>query len=139
VLEDGWRHEVRSVVEALERSGQAGARAAVFRFAIDAFGARARLAEALASGSALLTGLPRPEQGLVIHRGAYERAGGFRALPAMAEADLMRRIGPRGLVRLRSRALAGAAEPGRAGPRAALGAGLLMLRVPPSIVARLYA
>ena len=142
VLEDSWRHEVRSVIDALERAGRAGDRAAVFRFGLDGFDRRARTAERLAGLSRLLTGLPRPEQGLLIRMDFYERAGGFRALPAMAQADLLRRIGQRRLVCLRSRAVAPAlppaAEPGRSGPKAALGAGLLMLRVPPRFVARLY-
>lgn len=139
VLEDGWRHEVRALIEALERRGEAGRRAAVFRFGLDRLDAGARFGEWRAGFSRLLTGLPRPEQGLLVHKSLYDKAGGFRSLSAMEEADLIRRIGPRRLVRLRSRALAPA--PGlkdRAGPKAALGAGLLMLRVPPRVVARLW-
>lgn len=142
VLEESWRHEVRSVVDALERAGRAGDRAAVFRFGLDGFDGRSRTVERLAVLSQLLTGLSKPEQGLLIRSDFYHRAGGFGALPAMAQADLLRRIGQRRLIRLRSKAIAPAlrpaAEPGRSGPKAALGAGLLMLRVPPRVVARLY-
>lgn len=142
VLEESWRHEVRAIIDALERNGQAGKRAAVFRFGLEGFDVRARSAERLAGLSRLLTGLPRPEQGLLIRTDFYARVGGFRALPAMAQADLLRRIGQRRLIRLRTRAVAPASLPradaGLSGPKAALGAGLLMLRVPPSLVARLY-
>lgn len=138
VLEEGWRQEVRATIEALERRGEAERRAGVFRFALDSFGADARIAERLAGVSRLLTGLPRPEQGLLIHKGLYERTGGFRSLAALAEADFIRRLGPRRLVRLRSRALAPVeASVDQPWPKAALGAGLLMLRVPPRLVARL--
>lgn len=141
VLDDSWRHDVRSFVDAVERTGEAKRRAATFSFARDGFGRRARLSEAGAAVSRLLTGLPRPEQGLLIHQSFYESLGGYRPLPAMAEADLLRRIGAGRLTRLRARALA-PASPLRAdrpaGPKAALCAGLLMLRVPPSLVSRLY-
>ncbi|GLK67772.1 glycosyltransferase [Hansschlegelia plantiphila] len=139
-LEEGWHREVRSLIDALERTGEADRRAAVFGYGVDGFGGRDRLAERLAGLAGLLTGLPRPEQGLLIHKSFYERLGGFRPLPAMADADLIRRIGRGRIVRLRARALAPAprAEAWRAGPKAALGAGLLMLRVPPRLVARLY-
>lgn len=138
VLDDGWRHEVRSFVDAAERRGDAADRAAVFAFALDAFGVKARATERLVGLHAALTGLPRPEQGLLIHKALYEKLGGFRPLPAMAEADLIRRIGGGRIMRLRSRATAPMVRKLHAGPRAALGAGLLMLRVPPALVARLY-
>lgn len=139
ILDESWRHEVRTFVDALERSGETGRRAATFSFARDGFGRKARLSEAGAALSRLLTGLPRPEQGLLIHKSFYDSLGGFRPLAAMAEADLVRRIGAGRLTRLRARALAPAPRPERAaGPKAALCAGLLMLRVPPRVVARLY-
>ncbi|WP_271200800.1 glycosyltransferase [Methylopila turkensis] len=138
VLGEGWRHEVRSFVEMVERRGETDRRAAVFAFGLDGFGARARAVERLAGLSAALTGLPKPEQGLIIHASLYARIGGFRSIPAMAEADLIRRIGRGRIVRLRSLALAPRLRRPFAGPKAALGAGLLMLRVPPRLVARLY-
>ena len=141
VLEDSWRHDVRAFVDALERAGETGRRGATFSFGRDGFGSRARLAEIGAALSRLLTGLPRPEQGLIIHKSFYEAAGGFRPLSAMAEADLVRRIGAGRLVRLRARALSPAdpkPQERAGGLKAALCAGLLMLRVPPSLLARLY-
>ncbi|MGA0532287.1 glycosyltransferase [Hansschlegelia sp. KR7-227] len=142
-LGEGWRQEVRSLIDTLERSGREHRCAAVFRFGLDDFGAGARAAERLAALRDALTGLPQPEQGLLIHKRFYESVGGYRALPAMAEADLIRRIGRRRILRLRARALASAnraprREGERTGLRAALGEGLLMLRVPPSLVARLH-
>lgn len=143
VLGEGWHREVRTLIEALERAGEADRRAAVFSFAVDGFGGRARIAEWLAGLSRLLTGLPRPEQALLINKTFYERLGGFRKLATMSDADLIRRIGGGRIVRLRTLALAPASRARRpeafpAGPSAALGAGLLMLRVPPRLVARLY-
>ncbi|MET0314040.1 MAG: glycosyltransferase [Hansschlegelia sp.] len=141
MLEEGWHREVGALVEMLERAGETDRRAAVFRFGFDGFGSSARKAERLAVLWGLLTGLPRPEQGLIIHKSFYEKLGGFRSLPAMAGADLIGRIGRGRIVRLRARAICSATRPPKSwrnGPRGALGAGLLMLRVPPRFVARLY-
>lgn len=140
-LEDSWRHEVRKLVDALERTGEASRRAATFAFGLDGYDRRARLGETASALKRVLTGLPLPEQGLLLHKSFYESLGGFRALPAMSEADLVRRIGAGRLTRLRSKALApvdavSGAE--ASGPKGALSAGLLMLRVPPRLVARLY-
>ncbi|WP_020181269.1 glycosyltransferase [Methylopila sp. M107] len=135
-LEEGWHREASATIEALERRGEAERRALVFSFGLDSFEANARMSERLAGLWRLLTGLPRPEQGLLIHRALYERAGGFRSLPAMAETDLARRIGARRLTRLRARALA-QVDGRSAWPRNALRGGLLMLRVPTRVVARL--
>jgi len=140
-LDEGWQREVRSLIDALERQGEADRRAAVFRYGLDGFGGKVRLAEFFADVAGLLTGLPRAEQGLLIHKRFYERLGGYRPLPVMEDADLIRRIGRRRIVALRARALAPAsrsAAASRGGVRAALTAGLLMLRVPPHLVARLY-
>ncbi|WP_261401547.1 glycosyltransferase [Chenggangzhangella methanolivorans] len=141
VLDESWRHEARQFADALERTGETGRRAATFSFGQDGFGRQARMAEVSAALSRLLTGLPRPEQGLLIHKSFYEKTGGFRPLAVMAEADLVRRIGAGRLTRLRARALApaGATPKERSGGlKSALCAGLLMLRVPPSLLARLY-
>jgi glycosyltransferase involved in cell wall biosynthesis len=137
-LDEGWHREVRSLIETLDRTGESERRAAVFRFGLDGFGAKVRLVERLSGLSGLLTGLPRPQQGLLIHKAFYERLGGFRPLPAMADADLIRRIGAGRILRMRARALASAGRHGLPGPMAAVRAGLLMLRVPPRLVARLY-
>ncbi|MFD1333045.1 glycosyltransferase [Methylopila musalis] len=138
VLAEGWRQEARSFIETVERRGEQGRRAAVFSFGLDRFGARARAEERFVGAWASLSGLPQPEQGLLIHKSFYQALGGMRSLPAMTEADLLRRIGRRRLVRLRSLALAPATPRRIAGAKGAIGAGLLMLRVPPALVSRLY-
>ncbi|GLK77084.1 glycosyl transferase [Methylopila jiangsuensis] len=138
VLAEGWRHEARSFIEAVERRGEQGRRAAVFSFGLDRFGARARAEERFVGLWGSLSGLPQPEQGLLIHKSLYQELGGMRPLPAMAEADLLRRIGRRRLVRLRALALAPATPRRPTGAKGAIGAGLLMLRVPPALVSRLY-
>lgn len=138
VLAEGWRQEARSFIETVERRGEQGRRAAVFSFGLDRFGARARAEERFVGLWGSLSALPQPEQGLLIHKSLYQELGGMRPLPAMAEADLLRRIGRRRLVRLRALALAPATPRRPAGAKGAIGAGLLMLRVPPALVSRLY-
>lgn len=142
--EEGWFREARQFVERSERQSATAQRAAAFRFALDHFGAGARLAEIATRMRGLVIGQPLGEQGLLIHRSFYDRLGGFRALPALDGVDLLRRIGLRRLVRLRScllvrpQAHARGAELGR-GARRAVILGLLALRVPPRLVARLHA
>lgn len=142
--EEGWFREARQFVERTERQGGTGGRAAAFRFALDHFGTAARLSEMAVRMRGMLIGQPLGEQGLLIHRSFYDRIGGFRALPALDGIDLLRRIGIRRLVRLRScllvrpQAHARGTELGR-GARRAVSLGLLALRVPARLVARLHA
>ncbi len=137
VLETGWHREACNVIETLERKGTAQTRALIFRHAIDDIEGTARLREMLARITATITGVPRFEQGLLIHRAHYERLGGFRSLPAMEAADMARRIGRLQTVTLRSRAFA----PAERKPRTAkdvFSTGLLFLRIPPKLIARLH-
>jgi glycosyltransferase involved in cell wall biosynthesis len=101
-LEPGWEVEVESFVSQamMERP-----RAAVFRFALEDFGGEARRAEAMANLRASLFALPYGDQGLLIPKRLYQKIGGYRALADMEDADLVRRIGRRRLVGLRSRAV----------------------------------
>jgi glycosyltransferase involved in cell wall biosynthesis len=103
-LDPRWEVEATTFVERAVRAGRAEETAAVFRFALDGLGAGARLQEGLAALSATVGGLPRPAQGLLIKRSHYRRVGGHAPLPALADADLVRRIGRRRIVRLRSAA-----------------------------------
>jgi hypothetical protein len=48
---------------------------------------------------------PHPDQGLLISRQAYDLLGGHRAAAADPERDLLRRLGRRRIVRLRSAAI----------------------------------
>lgn len=102
VLEEGWHREVRLFVDAAERHGATGQRAAAFRFAIDAFGTRPRTLELAAAATRLLTGRVKPEQGLLLHRSLYDAAGRHPD-GATAEHRLLARLGRR-VTLLRSRA-----------------------------------
>ena len=101
-LETGWEAEAESFLgqAVMERP-----RAGVFRFALEDFGGEARRAEAAANLRAALFGLPYGDQGLLIPKRLYLKLGGYRALADMEDADLVRRIGRRRLVFLRSRAI----------------------------------
>src|SRR4029077_9465636 len=69
------------------------ARAAVFAREIN--GIAARLSRAFSA-------LPRPEQGLILPRSLYGEIGGHRANAHDPESDLLRRIGRRRLITLRT-------------------------------------
>lgn len=104
LLQDGWTREVRSFTDQAERSGATGTRAATFRLALDGFGVSPRLKEAAAVLGHALTGRPRPEQGLLIHRRFYEALGGHAPGPNPTRR-LLARVGRRRLVLLRSQML----------------------------------
>jgi glycosyltransferase involved in cell wall biosynthesis len=101
VLDPSWVEEAARTIDHAVRRGTAGSQAAVFRRAADAdFGLSRQLIALLA---AAWRG-PCPEQGLLISRAAYERLGGHRDGVADPEADLLRRIGRRRIMTLRSAA-----------------------------------
>jgi rSAM/selenodomain-associated transferase 2 len=104
VLEHGWEYEASQFMERID-SGRRRRSAAAFRFTIDDTGLAPRALEAIV---ALRTGLLRRsfgDQGLLIPRNLYDETGGFAPLPVMEDVDLVRRLGRRRLVVLRSRAL----------------------------------
>ena len=101
-LEPGWEVEVESF---LHQAVPERPRAAVFRFALDDFDAGARRAEAKAGLRSWLLALPYGDQGLLLPRRLYKKLGGYRDLERLEDADIIRRIGRRRLVRLRSRAI----------------------------------
>jgi glycosyltransferase involved in cell wall biosynthesis len=132
-LEPGWDSEAESFLHQA-RPGRPAA--AVFKFAREEFGSSARRAEARAALRAAVFGLAYGDQGLLIPRRLYQKIGGYRALPAMEDIDIVRRIGRRRLVRLRSRAI----NPARPHDRAIRGLALTMmhaLRLPSGVLARL--
>lgn len=104
LLQDGWTREVRSFTDQAERSGATASRAATFRLALDGFGVSPRLKEAAAVIGHALTGRPRPEQGLLIHRSFYDALGGH-SHGAHTARRLLARVGRRRLVLLRSQML----------------------------------
>ena len=142
VLASDWEREV----SAFMARGDSGARsqsAAAFRFALDDFGIKPRLLEALVRLRCALLRLPYGDQGLLISRQLYEEIGGYRPLPLMEDVDLVRRIGRRRIVILRSAAVTSAERYKREGYlRRALRniacLSLYYLHVPPRTLARLY-
>lgn len=68
--------------------------AACFRFRLDDPAWQARLIERGVSIRARLLGMPYGDQGLLVSREAYDRAGGYRPLPLMEDVDLARRLRP---------------------------------------------
>jgi len=104
-LESGWEGEARAFIErqSLERP-----QAAVFRFALDDFSARARWLERLVALRCRLFALPYGDQGLLISRRLYQMLGGYSTMPLMEDVDIVRRIGRRRLVLLGSRAVTSA-------------------------------
>ena len=131
-LETGWDVEAESFIgqEMLERP-----RAAVFRFGLEDFGGEARRAEAKAALRTMLFALPYGDQGLLIPKRLYQKLGGYRALPDMEDADLVRRIGRRRLIRLRARAV-NMARPSKSALRGLALTLLHALRVPSRVLAK---
>jgi glycosyl transferase family 2 len=100
-----WIDEASRFVQECELGGEVEARAAVFRPAAAIGGRKPILLEALALMAAAFGALPRPTQGLLISKRLYDKLGGHRADQVEAESDLLRRIGRRRLVMLRSGAV----------------------------------
>ena len=102
VLEDGWAGAAEGFVDRTERGDGTERAAAAFRYALEADGARARLAESVVAARRLVRGRVRPEQGLLIHRRLYQRAGGHQP-GSRADFALLARLGRRiGLLRARA-------------------------------------
>jgi hypothetical protein len=97
-----WVQETNRFVLDAERMGRADAQAAVLRRAPAGGHPRPVIVEALALMAAALGARPRPEQGLLISNAHYEAIGGHGADSADAETDLLRRLGRRRIVLLRS-------------------------------------
>lgn len=114
VLETGWDHELACFVEAVER-GERGEAAAVFRFALEDSGFMPRVIEGGVSIRCRVLGLPYGDQGLLVSKRLYEALGGFKPLDLMEDVDLVRRLGRKRLVTLRSRAVTSATRYKREG------------------------
>jgi glycosyltransferase involved in cell wall biosynthesis len=132
-LEPGWEVEVESFLhQAMPERPQA----AVFRFALEDFGAAARRAEARAALRSWMLALPYGDQGLLMPRRLYKKLGGYQALERLEDADMIRRIGRRRLVMLRARAINSART--RQGWLKPFALSLLhALRVPSRVLAKL--
>ncbi len=145
VLEQGWDREVEKLLEHVAagrfRSPEI---AATFRFTLDDFSGSARFLERVVAYRCALLKLPYGDQGLIVNKRLYDRIGGFRDLPLMEDVDLVRRIGRRRMVLLRSRAVTSPERYLKDGfaarmARNALCITLYYLRVPPRFIARIYA
>lgn len=79
-------------------------RAAAFHFGVDEFDEGARRSEFFASLRCWLFKLPYGDQGLLIPKRLFKQLGGYRET-SREDIDLVRRIGPRRMVQLRSRAI----------------------------------
>ena len=85
-----------------------GGRAATFDLAFSSDRPEARRLERIVEWRNRFLALPYGDQGLLIRRDLYERAGGFRELPLMEDVDLVLRLGRSRLARLDGRALTSA-------------------------------
>ena len=99
VLEASWVDETRRFIEYADLRKNPRTYA-VFR----AGPLRPTVLEALALLRTALGAKPTPSQGLLIARSLYDALGGHRDV-AESERDLLRRLGRRGLVRLRTGAI----------------------------------
>lgn len=118
-------------------------RAAVFRFALDSDAPEARRLERAVALRNRLFALPYGDQGLLISRALYDEIGGFRPLPLMEDVDMVRRLGRRRLVMLRSAATTSATRWHRDGwyrrsARNLACLGLYFAGLAPSTIARIY-
>ncbi|MFZ5836383.1 MAG: TIGR04283 family arsenosugar biosynthesis glycosyltransferase [Pseudomonadota bacterium] len=139
VLSAGWEAEAGHFMAQDYAPGHAG----VFRFALDDFRPQARRLESLVALRAKFFALPYGDQGLLIHRGLYDRLGGYADLPLMEDVDLIRRIGRHRLIYLKSTALTSpvrfqAAGYLRRSLRNLFCLSLYFMHVPPRLIARLY-
>ncbi|GBE43765.1 glycosyl transferase family 2 [bacterium BMS3Bbin10] len=142
VLQPGWESEVSTFIERVD-GGARPAGAAAFSFALDDFGARPRMLEAMVSLRCALLRFPFGDQGLLIPKRLYDSLGGYRPLPLMEDVDLVRRLGRRRLVMMRTKAVTSAVRYKRDGyiariARNAVCLSLYYLRVPPGTIVRLY-
>jgi hypothetical protein len=99
-----WIEETRRFIEQAETCGRADARAAAFRRTPEADTFGSSILEGLALIAAALGTQPRPQQGLLISKTLYEQLGGHGA-DADPEGKLLRRLGRRRIVMLRSRTM----------------------------------
>jgi rSAM/selenodomain-associated transferase 2 len=113
-LGPGWAREAAAFIEAVEH-GRRPFTAAAFRFALDDVGFRPRLMEAGVAFRCAMFRLPYGDQALLVSKRLYLEVGGFRPLTIMEDVDLVRRLGRRRIVMLRTPAVTSADRFRRAG------------------------
>lgn len=141
VLDPGWEREAQLHIERVD-NGRRRMSAASFRFVLDDEGLMPRALETLASLRTGLLKLPYGDQGLLIPRSLYDEVGGFNALPALEDLDILRRIGRRRIVALSGRAVTSGERYQRDGyvgriARSQLCVGLYLLGLPVGTIANL--
>ena len=104
ILEPTWADEAAQFVQQMELLDQAAWRAATFRRGTKVGGSTTLFSEAMSLLRASLSGSIDTTQGLLIAKPHYNRLGGHSTATAHAEVELLRRIGRRQIVRLRSEA-----------------------------------
>lgn len=148
-LEPGWESEVGQLLGRVE-AGQPvrgvprdDRFAAAFRFELGDLSRAARLLEKIVALRCLVLRAPYGDQGLLISRRFYEELGGFADIALMEDVDLVRRIGRRRMVMLRSAAVTSASRYQAGGyfirvMRNTLVMTLWLLRVPTRVLVRVY-
>ncbi len=142
VLQSGWEQEAATFMERVD-SGARPLAAAAFSFALDDFGAKPRMLETFVGLRCALFHIPYGDQGLLIPKRLYSSLGGYRPLPLMEDVDLVRRLGRRRLVMMRSKAVTSAVRYKRDGYFARMARNLACLllyymRVSPATLTRIY-
>jgi rSAM/selenodomain-associated transferase 2 len=148
-LETGWDREVGPLVERAS-AGEAqrgvppdGRFGAAFRFQLADHTGRARFLERIVACRCAAFKLPYGDQGLLISREFYDEVGGFGDMAMMEDIDLVRRIGRRRMVMLRSAATTSAKRYKTDGyfvrvMKNSLIVALWLARVPTSVLVRIY-
>jgi rSAM/selenodomain-associated transferase 2 len=142
VLVPGWEREAGLFMQRIDMGDRPSA-AAAFRFTLDDEGAKPRVLEQLVALRCKALRLPYGDQGLLIPKRLYEEIGGYRPLALMEDVDLVRRLGRRRTVMLRTRAITNAERFRREGyvrrsARNLLCLVLYTLRVPAHVISRVY-
>ncbi len=101
LLDPGWESDFQAAAERRLRHGDSRF-AAVFRLASDDDTVAGSFKHYMLRLFGRLAGVTHPDQGLIISRNFLRELGGFNRRDGMAGIDLMRRIGRRHLVRLRT-------------------------------------
>ena len=104
VLDSAWVEEATRIIEGAVARGTVGSHAAVFRKSAAPDLAAPLVRQVFDLIAAALRG-PDPDQGLMISRQCYDHMGGHRDAAADPEADLLRQLGRRRIVTLRSAAI----------------------------------
>lgn len=142
VLDGDWEREADGFMERVDK-GIRPATAAAFRFSLDDTGFKPRLIEAFVHLRCSVFRLPYGDQGLLIPKALYDQLGGFKPIPLMEDVEIVRSLGRRRLMLLRSRTVTSAARYQRDGYvlrplRNLLCLTLYFCKVPPAKLLRIY-